>query len=176
MIGDVIRQAAAMLLATAEAKGIGLEVGLDIRIPFVYADPKRVLQVLTNLIDNAIKFTPDEGSIVIKARLVEADPEFVYISVADTGRGIDPEAKALIFERLYQDPHSIDDSRKGLGLGLYIARELVQLHGGRSVGGKPAIAWQHLHFHLALVFPGQVSLPGNYNARAGARGCLGDHD
>ena len=120
-----------MLRATAQAKGIGLEAGLDIRIPFVYADPNRILQMLSNLIDNAIKFTPPDGSVMVKARLMEADPDFVYISVSDTGRGIDPEAKSLIFERLYQDPNSIDDSRKGLGLGLYIAKELVQLHGGK---------------------------------------------
>jgi signal transduction histidine kinase len=131
VLGDVIRQAVAMLRPTAQAKGVGLEAGLDTRIPFVYADPKRVLQVLTNLIDNAIKFTPTDGSIMVKARLMETDPDFVYISVADTGRGVAPEAKAMIFERLYQDPNSIDDSRKGLGLGLYIAKELVQLHGGR---------------------------------------------
>jgi hypothetical protein len=55
----------------------------------------------------------------------------VYVSVADTGRGIGPEAKALIFERLYQDPNSIDNNRAGLGLGLFIAKELVELHGGR---------------------------------------------
>jgi len=131
VVGDLIRQSVAMLQATAQAKGVGLEAGLDIRIPFVYADPKRVLQVLTNLIDNAVKFTPPDGSVMVKARLMDADPDFVFISVSDTGRGIDPEAKSLIFERLYQDPNSIDDSRKGLGLGLYIAKELVQLHGGK---------------------------------------------
>jgi signal transduction histidine kinase len=131
VINEVIRQAAAMLQATAEAKGIGLEAAVDTRIPFVYADANRILQVLTNLIDNAIKFTPADGSVMVRARLMEGDPAFVYISVADTGRGIEPEAKALIFERLYQDPNSIDDSRKGLGLGLFIAKELVQLHGGR---------------------------------------------
>ena len=131
VIGDVIRQATSMLRATAQSKGVGLEAGVDTRIPFVFADPNRVLQVLSNLIDNAIKFTPPDGSVMVKARLMEADPDFVYISVADTGRGIDAEAKNLIFERLYQDPNSIDDSRKGLGLGLYISKELVQLHGGR---------------------------------------------
>jgi hypothetical protein len=68
---------------------------------------------------------------MVKACIVEADPGMVYLSVADTGRGIGPEAKALIFERLYQDPNSIDNSRAGLGLGLFIAKELVELHGGR---------------------------------------------
>ena len=59
------------------------------------------------------------------------DPEFIYITVSDTGRGISAEALPLIFERLYQDPESVDGNRSGLGLGLYIARELVNLHGGR---------------------------------------------
>ena len=131
VIGDVIRQAVAMLQGTAQAKGVGVEAGLDIRIPFVYADPKRVLQVLTNLIYNAIKFTPSDGSVMVRACLTENDPDFVHVYVTDTGRGISPESKALIFERLYQDPNSIDDSRKGLGLGLYISKELVQLHGGQ---------------------------------------------
>ncbi|HEY1463945.1 MAG TPA: ATP-binding protein [Terriglobales bacterium] len=130
-IGEVIHQSLAMLRASAQNKQVGLETGVDTRIPLVFADADRVLQVLTNLMDNAIKFTPPDGSVMVKGFLVEADPEFVYISVADTGRGIMPEAKNMIFERLYQDPDSIDDSRKGLGLGLYIAREIVSLHGGR---------------------------------------------
>ena len=130
-IGDLIQQAVSMMAATAKEKHVGLEVGLDTRIPFVYADPDRVLQVLINLIDNAIKFTPPDGSVLVKACLVDADPNMVYLSVADTGRGIGPEAKALIFERLYQDPNSVDNNRAGLGLGLFIAKELVELHGGR---------------------------------------------
>jgi signal transduction histidine kinase len=130
-IGDLIRQAVSMMAAAAKEKQVGLEVGLDTRIPFVYADPDRVLQVLINLIDNGIKFTPPEGSVLVKACMVEADPNMVYVSVTDTGRGISPEAKALIFERLYQDPNSIDNSCAGLGLGLFISKELVQLHGGR---------------------------------------------
>jgi hypothetical protein len=130
-MSEVIHQVLAMFRATAQEKRIGLEAGVDTRIPLVLADPERVRQVLINLIDNALKFTPGDGSVLVKACLVDADPDFVYISVADTGRGIHPEAKSLIFERLYQDPDSIDDSRKGLGLGLYIAKELVRLHGGR---------------------------------------------
>jgi signal transduction histidine kinase len=130
-VADLIQQAVSMMAATAKEKRVGLEVGLDSRIPFVYADPDRVLQVLINLIDNGIKFTPPEGSVLVKACLVEADPNMVYLSVADSGRGIGPEAKALIFERLYQDPSSVDNNRAGLGLGLFIAKELVELHGGK---------------------------------------------
>jgi hypothetical protein len=130
-LGELIRQAVAMMRPSAEAKNLGLETGLDHRIPLVYADPDRVVEVLINLLDNAIKFTPAEGSVMVKACMVETDRETVYISVTDTGRGISAEAKSLIFERLYQDPESVDNNRSGLGLGLFICRELVRLHGGK---------------------------------------------
>lgn len=131
LVDDLVRQAVSMMAVTAKEKHVGLEVELDTRTPFVYADPDRVLQVLINLIDNGIKFTPPGGSVTVKACMVDADSNMVYLSVTDTGRGIGPEAKALIFERLYQDPNSIDNNRAGLGLGLFIAKELVELHGGR---------------------------------------------
>jgi sigma-B regulation protein RsbU (phosphoserine phosphatase) len=130
-IGEVVQHAVSMLRPAAAEKEIGLETGLDLRAPLVHADPERLLQVLTNLIHNAIKFTPDGGSVVVKTCAVETDPDFVYISVSDSGIGISPEARPLIFERMYQAPGTVDDSRKGLGLGLYIAREIVRMHGGR---------------------------------------------
>jgi len=128
---ELVQQAAAMLRPTAEEKKVGLEIGLDQRLPLVHADPDRILEVLINLADNAIKFTPPDGSVMIQANIVDADPACVYISVSDTGRGIGPEAKALIFERLYQDPDSVDNNRSGLGLGLFISKEIVRLHEGR---------------------------------------------
>lgn len=130
-IGNLMQQAVSMMKATAKEKYVGLEMALDSRIPLVYADPDRVLQVLINLLENGIKFTPADGSVMVKACLVDADPNFIYISVSDTGCGVSQEAKALIFERLYQDANSVDNNRAGLGLGLYIAKELVQRHGGR---------------------------------------------
>ena len=128
---DLVQQAVAMLRPTADEKKIGLEIGLDRRLPLAHADPDRVLEVLINLLDNAIKFTPPDGSVLVKACMVEADPGFVYISVTDSGRGIGPEAKSLIFDRLYQDADSVDNNRSGLGLGLFICREIVRLHEGR---------------------------------------------
>jgi signal transduction histidine kinase len=130
-LGELVQQAVAMLRPTADEKKIGLEIGLDQRLPLVHADPDRVLEVLINLVDNAIKFTAAEGSVMVQASIVEADPSCVYISVSDTGRGIGPEAKALIFERLYQDPESVDNNRSGLGLGLFICKEIVRQHEGR---------------------------------------------
>jgi hypothetical protein len=83
----------------------------------------------------------------------------VYLSVADTGRGMGPEAKALIFERLYQDPNSIDNSRAGLGLGLFIAKELVELHNGKiwvasEIGNGSTFSFTLPLYSLAkLLFP-----------------------
>lgn len=130
-IADLIHAAVAMMQAAAHEKQVGLEVGVDTTLPFVHGDPDRILEILINLLDNGIKFTPAGGAITVQASSVAHDPDFVYVSVADTGCGIVPEAKALIFERLYQDPNSVDNNRKGLGLGLFIAKELVSLHGGR---------------------------------------------
>jgi signal transduction histidine kinase len=128
---ELVHQAAAMLRPTANERNVGLEIGIDQRLPLVHADPDRILEVLINLTDNAIKFTPPDGAVMIQANMLDADPDSVYISVSDTGRGIGPEAKALIFERLYQDPDSVDNNRSGLGLGLFICREIVRLHEGR---------------------------------------------
>jgi two-component system, sensor histidine kinase and response regulator len=130
-IGDLIKQAVTMMQLAAHEKEVGLEVGVDSRIPLVYGDPGRILEVLINLIENGIKFTPQGGAVTVQACLVQTDPDFVYISVADTGVGISAENRALVFERLYQDPNAVDSSRKGLGLGLFIAKELINLHGGR---------------------------------------------
>src|SRR6202140_512964 len=130
-LGELVQQAVAMLRPTANEKNVGLEIGMDQRLPLVHADPDRVLEVMINLMDNAIKFTPPDGGVMLQASMVDADPSSVYVSISDTGRGIGPEAKALIFERLYQDPESVDNNRSGLGLGLFICREIIRLHEGR---------------------------------------------
>jgi sigma-B regulation protein RsbU (phosphoserine phosphatase) len=130
-IADVVHQAVTMLRATANEKRITLGMKVDSGIPLVSADPERVLQILINLIDNALKFTPADGSVTVKAGLAQKDPDYARVSVVDTGRGVSPESKHLIFERLYQDANSSSNSRKGLGLGLYIVQELVRLQGGR---------------------------------------------
>jgi len=137
-IGELIQQAVSMMGPSAAEKKVSLEAGPVQAIPLVYADPDRTLEVLINLIDNAIKFTPAEGSVVVKASMVETDPTAVYLSISDSGRGIPPEALPQVFERLYQDPNAVDGNRSGLGLGLYIAKEIVTLQGGRMwVASQP---------------------------------------
>ncbi len=137
-IGELMKQAVAMMRPSATEKNVALEATSDQTTPLVYADPDRVLEVLINLMDNAIKFTPSQGSVAVKASMVETDPTAVYLSVIDSGRGIPQDALPLVFERLYQDPDAVDGNRAGLGLGLYIAKEIVTLHGGRMwVASQP---------------------------------------
>jgi signal transduction histidine kinase len=158
-IGELIRQAIAMMRPTAADKHVGLEAGLDQAIPLVHADPGRALEVLINLIDNGIKFTPPHGSVVVKASLVETDPTAVYLSVSDSGRGIPAESLPLVFERLYQDPDAVDGNRAGLGLGLYIAKEIVTLHGGRMwVASEPG-SGSTFSFTLPLYSLAKLLLP-----------------
>jgi len=148
-----------MMRPTAAEKQVGLQSALDQVVPLVYADPDRALEVLINLIDNAIKFTPPNGSVAVLASMVETDPAAVYISVSDTGRGIPKDSLPQVFERLYQDPDSVDDSRAGLGLGLFIAKEIVTLHGGRMwVASEPG-AGSTFSFTLPLYSLSQLLLP-----------------
>jgi hypothetical protein len=100
-------------------------------LPFVWADPVRVRQILINLIDNGIKFTPEGGTLLVKCTALAEDEGFLRLSVSDTGCGISPENREIIFDRLAQIKSGVAASRSGLGLGLFISRELVSRHGGR---------------------------------------------
>jgi hypothetical protein len=89
-----------------------------------------VKQILTNFVNNVLKFTPKNGIITVRAGLWDQDRDFIRVSVADTGCGITPGDAEKIFDRLYQVENSLDTNRNGLGLGLHITRELVVRHGG----------------------------------------------
>ncbi len=158
-VGELIQQAVAMMRPIAAETHVSVEAGPDQTIPLVYADPDRTLEVLINLIDNGIKFTPPEGSVVVKASMVETDPISVYLSVTDTGCGIPQESLPLVFERLYQDPNAVDGNRTGLGLGLYIAKEIVTLQGGRMwVASQPG-SGSTFSFTLPLYSLAKLLLP-----------------
>jgi signal transduction histidine kinase len=158
-IGELIQQAVAMMRPAAAEKRIGLEAGVDRSIPLVHADPDRTLEVLINLIDNGIKFTPAEGSVIVKAAMVETDPASVYLSVSDSGRGIPQESLPRVFERLYQDPDRVDGNRTGLGLGLFIAKEIVTLHGGRMWVASDEGSGSTFSFTLPLYSLAKLLLP-----------------
>ena len=130
-IGDVLHQAVDTYRETASRKGVALIEEPPASLPPALADPDRLGQVVRNLLDNAIKFTPPGGTVRFGARIAEEDSSFLCVEVSDTGPGVPPEEAARIFEPLYQSAQPIDRSRRGLGLGLYICRELVRRQGGR---------------------------------------------
>ena len=121
------RQAAAHQL-TAAQKDIELQVQSANDLPPLYADEARLSQVLDNLITNAIRFTPAGGQIALRA--AAAPEERLLIQVADTGAGIQPEDLPHVFDRFYRADKSRTDDDGASGLGLAIARALVQAHGG----------------------------------------------
>ncbi|CAF0695927.1 sensor histidine kinase [Candidatus Methylacidithermus pantelleriae] len=111
-----------------EAKELGIRWELEPQLPTLWADRFRLEQVLYNLLDNAIKYSPPKGEVVIGARRC---PEGVEIFVADQGPGIPPEHLPRIFERFYRVEPSRNRELGGTGLGLAIVKHLVALHGGR---------------------------------------------
>jgi signal transduction histidine kinase len=119
------------LRPTAAGRDIDLVATLPADLPHVYADPLRVRQVLTNLIENGIKFTPGPGTVSIGTRALQDDPDAVCMTVTDTGCGIQPDDLTRIFNRLVQTTDTVDLDRQGLGLGLYICRELITQQGGQ---------------------------------------------
>ena len=111
----------------ADAKEVGLNLELAHSLPTVELDTTRISQVVDNLLENAITHTPEGGSVTVSANAVDGDIE---IAVADTGPGIAPEELSRLFERFYRADPSRDRSTGGAGLGLTIARRLVEAHGG----------------------------------------------
>jgi len=130
-VADAVIDCFNTLQGSADAKGVTLSRDLPPDLPRAHADLTRLRQVLIILLDNAIKFTPSGGAITVQARPLEHDTRFLLLEVSDTGCGISPEISQRIFERLYQVSERIETSRKGLGLGLYICKELVTRQGGQ---------------------------------------------
>jgi signal transduction histidine kinase/ActR/RegA family two-component response regulator len=116
------------ILPVAEAKGVDVRLDPGPGRPYVAADPHRLEQVFVNLLGNAVKFTPAGGRVTVK---ITASDRSVNVRVIDTGRGIDPAFLPHIFERFRQAEETTARRAGGLGLGLFIARRLVDAHGGR---------------------------------------------
>lgn len=114
----------------AASKSIKLGKSVSADLPKVEVDPNKIIQVLNNLIGNAIKFTPANGSITVEASY-EKQEELVRVSVVDTGVGIAPEDLGKIFDKFYQSREKADTEIKGTGIGLAIVKEIVELHKGK---------------------------------------------
>jgi len=129
-VPDLVNETLSMLRTIAAKKNISLSVDAVCGLPSAHADPQRTRQVLNNLINNGIKFTPEGGSVLVHIGFFENDSDFLRVSIQDTGPGVPQDEKEKIFEYLYQSDRTIDDSRKGLGIGLYICQEIIERHGG----------------------------------------------
>ncbi|MCZ8130840.1 MAG: ATP-binding protein [Steroidobacteraceae bacterium] len=133
-VGDVVRAAVQAAAPAAADKRIALDVDFAPDLPEVAGDPARLQQVVGNLLTNAVKFTPEQGRIRVNTRRHGAGVEIV---VADSGEGIEPDVLPHVFDRFRQGDTSIGRRHGGLGLGLAIVRQLVQLHGGAVTAESP---------------------------------------
>jgi signal transduction histidine kinase len=126
-IQDVAREALTAIQNTIESKKLRISTDISEAIPAFIADSRRVHQVLLNLLNNAVKFTPSGGSIGLQVRRRGDNVECV---VSDTGKGIERKFLPFVFDRFRQENRPSKVHAAGLGLGLSIVREIVQLHGG----------------------------------------------
>jgi PAS domain S-box-containing protein len=133
-LGVVLRDALATIAPAAEAKGVRLESILEPHIGAVSGDPDRLQQVIWNLLSNAVKFTPRGGRVQLRLQRVNSHVE---VTVSDTGIGISEDFLPHLFERFRQGDSTTTRTHGGLGLGLAIARRIVELHGGRVHAFSP---------------------------------------
>lgn len=133
-INALIESAAARLRPQFVDKNIALELSLDRTLPVVTADPDRLMQVLINLLGNALQYTPEGGVVTITS---ERGKQRIVVSVSDTGIGIAEEHLPHLFERFYRVDKSRARTGGGSGIGLTIAWHLVEAHGGQLWASSP---------------------------------------
>jgi len=146
-LAPIIESVVDTLRPTADARDIHLQIAFDPRKCPISGDPDRLQQIIWNLITNAIKFTPKGGRVQVWFERIESHVE---ITIKDTGQGIDPEFLPHVFDRFRQSDSSSTRRHAGLGLGLSIVRQLVELHGG-TVTAESAGAGEGTTFKV--VFP-----------------------
>jgi signal transduction histidine kinase len=126
-LGSIIKAAIETVRPAAEAKGIHLNAILDPMAETMSGDAERLQQVIWNLLSNAVKFTPNGGRVELRLERVNSHVEII---VTDNGHGIKPEFLPYVFERFRQEVGGTNRRQGGLGLGLAIVRNIVELHGG----------------------------------------------
>lgn len=152
------KQVVTSLKMQAKKAAVILDKDIPETAPLIYADPQRMQQVLSNLVTNAIKFTPPHGTVNIRVRPHPEQADKVLFSVIDTGDGIPPEDQPHIFERFYQSNHAMQSKMGGYGLGLSIARLIVEQHGGEIYFESAPQEGTTFHF-TAPLYTGQDGRP-----------------
>jgi histidine kinase len=133
---DLGHAAADRLRPQFEDKSVNLHLDIPANLPRVWADPSRIIQVLLNLLGNALQYTPSGGQVTVRAW---RDGQEVVVVVQDTGIGIPAEHLPHVFERFYRIDKSRSRPGGGSGIGLTIARHLVEAHGGRIWATSPGL-------------------------------------
>jgi len=151
---QIVTNALETLEPAAVAKGIALLRSLPNEPRMAKLDPKRCQQIIWNLVSNALKFTPQGGSVTATMKY---ESDGFELRIADTGKGIDPESLPHLFEPLWQAEGSASDG--GLGLGLAIVRNLVELHGG-SIHAESSGTGQGATFILKMPWSGSRNQAG----------------
>ena len=130
-LGGLVSQVVERSKPQAMQKDITLGVEVQNNLPPVWIDSDRITQVLNNLIGNALRYTPKDGTITVGVAPAPGLTNTVQVSVANTGPGIDPEALPFVFDRFYRSDKSRSRASGGSGLGLAIVKQLVEAHGGK---------------------------------------------
>jgi PAS domain S-box-containing protein len=144
-IARVVELTAASFRPSMAARGIRLRTEVPVGLPLALIDERRIAQVLTNLLSNSRKYAPENGEVSIKVSECPADNQCIVVEVSNNGPAIDPSHLPRIFDRLYQVHRTDATERGGLGLGLYLCRQIVQAHGGeilaKNIGKQKGVCF-----------------------------------
>jgi signal transduction histidine kinase len=159
-IGSLIQRVVEKIRVQAQQKGINLEIETSENLPRISIDADRITQVLNNLIGNALRYTPQNGKIIVSATNSSGSAGTIQISVTDTGSGIDRVALPFVFDRFYRADQSRARNSGGSGLGLAIVKQLVEAHGGKVEAISPVFSnedKQGYGTRITITLPGKAS-------------------
>ena len=152
-INDILMEAIAR--ATTSAVTVEFKSDLDPRLPIVSGDRDRLIQVVSNLVNNAVKYSPEGGTVTLTSRV---EGRYALVSVTDTGLGIPPEEISHVFERFRRVRSGAAQSIPGTGLGLTIVKQIVEMHGGKIWVESAVSHGSSFHFTIPLAPEGAAAL------------------
>ena len=130
-LNDIIKASVDGILPLARNKGLQLKTEIEWPLPSVHGSRDRLVQVVTNLLSNAVKFTPEGGTVTVGARCEAGPRPQLVVTVSDSGAGIPAADIDLIFDKFHRSGDELTTQTEGTGLGLTIARQIIEYHGGR---------------------------------------------
>lgn len=152
-LNDVIQASVDGILPLARNKGLHLKTAIEGRLPSVHGARDRLVQVVTNLLSNAVKFTPAGGKVTVEAHQEAGPCPQLVVVVSDSGAGIRPEDIELIFDKFHRSSDELTELTEGTGLGLTIARQIIERHGGRIWAASTYGAGSTFSFTIPLDRP-----------------------